>query len=208
MYRKSAGLKIALAQGIVAQVVFAGAAIIGGIAHPGYSHMSQAVSELTAAGAVNQGWLLAAFALMEVLTIIFGVGYFICVRGTSNALTASAVTVAAIGVVGLAFARFPMDQVGTPMTFDGRMHIVIVSVSAVLAISAVGLSGVAWRRLPGGRAMAQLSFAVLALMVAGGVISALVATNGWPGIGIWQRLNNGAFGVWQIATAVFLLRRS
>lgn len=200
-------LRIAVSQGITAPVLYAGATIIGAVYQPGYSHFSNAVSELSASGAPNQSWLIAIFALTELLKIMFGVGYYVAVRDLSGALVASAVLMVVIGVVGLGFARFPMDQIGAPLTFDGRMHIVIVSISAVLAVAAIAFAGIGWRRSPDGKTLARWSFAMLALMLASGIASGLVAANAWPGIGIWQRVNIGAFSIWQIATSVYLLHR-
>jgi len=200
-------LRIALAQGISAPILFASAAIIGGFSHLGYSHVSQAVSELTASGAPNQSWLIAAFALTELLKITFGVGYYLAVRNLNRALAGSALIISAISVVGLGFARFPMDQIGSSLTFDGRVHIVIVSISAVMAIVSIALAGFGWRFVHTGKTLSVWSFAMLAMMLVSGLASVLVVANGWPGIGIWQRVNIGAFSAWQILTSIHLLRR-
>ena len=43
-------------------------------------------------------------------------------------------------------------------------------------------------------------------MLISGVICGFIGANAGPGIGLWQRINTGAFGFWQIATALYLLR--
>jgi hypothetical protein len=100
-----------------------------------------------------------------------------------------------------------MDPVGSPITFDGAMHLAIVTVSAVAAIAAVLLAGLGWRRIPGAHGLAVASFVALAVMLASGLVSGYLGASAGPGIGLWQRVNTGAFGLWQIATAVHLLRR-
>ncbi len=203
---KAIWLRAAIAQGISVPIFYASATLIGGLYHPGYSHISQAVSELSAAGAPNQNWLLAAFTVVEILTFIFGLGYYLSVRKINQMLSISAMLVAAIGVIGLGFARFPMDQVGTAMTSDGEMHLVIVAISALLAVVAVTLAGLGWKRHPGGKQLASLSFLLLGAMLLSGVLSGFTIANEWPGIGIWQRINIGAFSLWQICTAIHIWR--
>ena len=200
-------LRLAVAQGITAPVIYLGVIVVGGARRPGYSHLHQAVSELTEAGAPDRVGLNIALAVMELLTVAFGLGYFVAVRQVDRHLAASAALMVVIGVAGLGFARFPMDPVDAPITFDGGMHLVLVSISAVAAIAAVLLAALGWRRVQGTRGLGVFSFAMLAAMVASGVISGYVGANGGPGIGVWQRINTGAFGLWQVATALFLLQR-
>ncbi|MCP4072833.1 MAG: DUF998 domain-containing protein [Hyphomicrobiales bacterium] len=69
-------VKLALLQGIIAPVLFTLTAILGGLLHPGYSHYSQAISELTEAGATNRFYLSLSLLMMELLTILFAVGFF------------------------------------------------------------------------------------------------------------------------------------
>ena len=52
-------LKFAIGQGIAGPLLFAAATVGGGLAQPGYSHVSNAISELTASGApkvVSRNW--------------------------------------------------------------------------------------------------------------------------------------------------------
>ena len=143
---------------------------------------------------------------MELLTIAFGLGYFTLVRRVDRRLAASALLPVAIGVVGLGFARVPMDPMGSPVTVDGAMHLALVAVSALAAIAAVFLAGFGWRPVRDARGLARVSFVLLGGMLASGVASDIVGATGWPGIGLLQRINTGAFGLWQVATAVFLLK--
>ena len=197
---------LALIQGISAPILFFLVAFVGGLLRPGYSHVSQAISELTEAGAVNKVYLDLALLVMEVLTILFGLGFYWVVRTASWRLRSSAALMVLIGSVGLLFYRYPMDPMGTDMTPDGRMHLIIVTVSAVAAILGVLLSARGWASVSGGRGIARMCYVVLAAMLFSGVAAALVGSQGLPGIGIWQRINTGAFSAWQIATAIYLLR--
>ncbi len=44
-------------------------------------------------------------------------------------------------------------------------------------------------------------------MIAAGALSGVSAAAGWSGIGLRERVNVGAFGLWQIATALYLMGR-
>lgn len=198
-------LKLALVQGIVAPVLFGLIAIVGGAMRPGYSHFSQAISELTEAGAVDKAYLDPPLFLVQLLTILFGIGLLRAVPARNRHLQFSAVVMILLGALGLFYARYPMDPMGSAMTADGRMHLIIVSVSALGAIAAVLLAVFGWRRVPNQQRLARISVFVLVVMLASGIISGVTGFAGWPGIGLWQRLNIAAFSLWQIATAVTLL---
>jgi hypothetical protein len=58
--------------GILAPVVYVTTVILGGILRPGYSPLSEAVSELIATGAPNKLFLDPLFALYNLLTLAFG----------------------------------------------------------------------------------------------------------------------------------------
>jgi hypothetical protein len=61
--------RILMLCGILAPIVYAVAVVLGGIVRPGYSHISQFISELIAAGAPNKSLLDPPFALYNLLTI-------------------------------------------------------------------------------------------------------------------------------------------
>ncbi len=206
--RRPLWVTFALFQGILAPIIFALTAIVGGLMRPDYSHVFQAISELTEAGAADKTYLDPPLLIMEFLTILFGIGFFWAVRRLNWQLKTSAVLLVVIGVGGAFFYRYPMDPMGAEMTPDGKMHLVIVSLSALAAILSVLLAARGWMAAASGRAMARLSYTVLAIMLFTGFGSVFVAVGEWPGIGIWQRVNTGAFSVWQITTAISLLRLS
>ncbi len=199
-------VRAALWCGVAGPVLFLAVAVFGGMAHPGYSHMSQAISELTMAGAPNKATLDAGLVVFEALNLAFAIGYFLSVRKDGRLLPLSAACLGAIGLMGLFFPWFPMDPMGAEMTPEGRGHLVIVSVSALAALSAVVLAWRGWRRVPGGGVMSRLSLIALALMLLGGVMSLATGVVGLPGIGLWQRVNTAAFEIWHLLLAVTLLR--
>lgn len=197
---------ICIGLGISAPVLFLLTTIIGGALRPGYSHVSQAISELTQAGAADKAFLDPLLLIYQAMGLAFGVGMYRAVRGLDWRLRGSAGLLAWIGLIGFFFYRYPMDPIGQELTFDGRIHLVIVSCSAIGALLAVAFSALGWGRTANARGMAWLSWAVLSVMILTGLAAIPVATFGWPGMGLWQRANTSALGLWQIVTAVYLLR--
>jgi hypothetical protein len=57
---------------MLAPVVYVVTLILGGLLRPGYSHISQAVSDLIASGAPNKSLLDPLFAIYNLLTVAFG----------------------------------------------------------------------------------------------------------------------------------------
>lgn len=133
-------LTIALLQGIVAPCLFLVIVVVGGVLTPGYNHVSQAVSELTEAGAPNKELLDPLLLLIEGLTAVFGLGFLCAVHRSNQWLKASAVLMILIGLAGMLFYRYPMDPVGVAMTSAGRLHLMLVSASAVAALLSVFMS--------------------------------------------------------------------
>lgn len=199
---------LALWQGVTAPVVFGLVAIIGGAMRPGYSHAMQAISELTEAGAAGKPYLDPPLIAMQLLTFAFGLGFWWVARRINRALQISAACLIFIGLLGLLYPRFPMDPMGAEMTFDGRMHLIIVSLSALCAILSVSAAAKGWFESRGAHKMAVFTLVCLLIMLASGIIAALAGSLGWLGIGIWQRVNTGMFSIWEIATALYLLHIS
>jgi len=72
---------ISLAMGIASPVLFVVIVVVGGLIRPGYSHISQAISELTEAGAINKPLLDMGLYITEFMTIAFGLGPLGCAGG-------------------------------------------------------------------------------------------------------------------------------
>jgi len=102
---------ISLAMGIASPVLFVVIVVVGGLIRPGYSHISQAISELTEAGAINKPLLDMGLYITEFMTIAFGLGVLWAVQAAGTNFKASAMLLVMIAVIGLLFGSFPMDPV-------------------------------------------------------------------------------------------------
>lgn len=70
--------------GLIAPILFILIAILGGAVRPGYSHMSDTVSELFSPGSPNKRPLDILHTSYAVLMTLFGVGVLQLVRGSEH----------------------------------------------------------------------------------------------------------------------------
>ena len=111
----------------------------------------------------------------------------------------------AYGVVSLAWPLAPMHLRGAEFTLTDTMHIVLAMVTVLLMLLAIGFGAVAF-----GKRFRRYSTATLVILVAFGALTGLdgprIAANLptlW--VGVWERINIGAFLLWVVVLAVALL---
>jgi hypothetical protein len=113
--------------------------ILGGAIRPGYSHLSDTVSELFAPGSPNKVFLDVLHTIFAILLILFGIGLVKFFQETKTfkwigQVGASLFTL--MGCVSVTTATiFPQDPWGISATFTGEMH---KNLSAVIGL----LSGI------------------------------------------------------------------
>ena len=74
--------------GVIAPVLFVLIAILGGAIRPGYSHMSDTVSELFSPGSPNKPLLDTLHTIYALLLVLFGIGMLRLVRGSERSAPA------------------------------------------------------------------------------------------------------------------------
>jgi len=202
--------KILMLCGVLAPVVYVVAVILGGVFRPGYSHISQAVSELIAAGAPNTSLLDPLFIMYNLLTIACGIGLFHRVRtDTQNRRkgvgTLGALLLVAEGLFGFITVFFPQDPGGLPPTTStGTMHIVLAGLSSVTTMLTMLLMGFWFRSSPRLRGYGRYSFiSVGGVFLSGGLAAASVANNSPVG-GLVERITIGGFLQWLFVIALML----
>ncbi len=181
--------------GILAPVVYAVTVIVGGLLRPGYSHISQAVSDLIATGAPNKSLLDPLFAIYNLLTIAFGIGLFQRVRaddqrGRKVVGIVGALVLVAEGLFGFVTLFFPEDPggMGAPITSTGTLHIVFAGLSSLTTMLAILLMGFWFRSVPRLRGYGVYSFiSVGAIFLSGGLAAASIASKS-PAGGLIERI--------------------
>jgi len=195
--------------GVLAPTVYVVTVFLGGILRPGYSHISQFISELIAAGAPNKSLLDPLFALYNLLTIAFGLGLVMTVRATSEVRgkvsgTLGALVLVAEGVLGLVTIFFPQDPIGAPITSTGTMHIILAGLSSLTAMLSMLLLGLWFRKKLGLQVYGLYSFISVALIFIFGGLAAVTGVSRSPILGVMERLTIGAFLQWLFVIALKL----
>ncbi len=115
--------------GVIIPLVYFFMYLIGGALRPGYSHLSNSVSELLSPGAPNRPLLVTIQSFYALLHIIFGVGVLWFVqRSASDQLIGriGAWLIIALGVATIGTVIFPQDAEGTQATSAGQIHKILV----------------------------------------------------------------------------------
>jgi hypothetical membrane protein len=196
--------------GILAPILYVAAVIGGGLMWPGYSHMSNFISDLIGWGAPHKWLLDPAFGLYNIFCLAFGLGAFLIARAALENKRRmvgllGATFLVLTGVLGFVILFFPENPVGKQMTNVGIMHIVLAGVSSLTSMVSMLLLAFWFRGEPSTRAMGIYSFiSVGFVFVTGGFTAAMGASHG-PIVGFMERLTIGGFMQWLFVVAVSML---
>lgn len=202
-------LKILSICGVISPVLFVFLTILGAALRPGYSHISDTVSELFSPGAPNKFLLDTLHTTTAVLTILFGVGVLQLVRGSQYSRPMGLVgagMIIAMGVVNVATATvFPQDAWGSPPTFQGEMHKILAGVLAILSILSTLLIGIWLTRADLFPGFGAYSFVTVGIIVISGGFA--VAKLGSPIMGLTERITIIAGLQWTVFLALNMLSK-
>jgi hypothetical protein len=189
--------------GILSSLLYVAMNIMAAMLYEGYNSASQTVSELSAIGAPTRPlWVVLAIPYTLLVTA-FGLGVWKSMSG-NRPLRVVGGSLMAHGVIGLFWP--PMHLRGIEPTLTDTMHIVFTMVTVLLMMLAIGFGAAAfgnWFRL--------YSIATMVILIVFGALTGLdapgVAANlPTPWIGVWERINIGAFLLWVVMLAAALLR--
>jgi hypothetical membrane protein len=195
------GRRLLLA-GLAAPVVLAVAVVVAGRFEPGYSHLSQYVSELGAVGASHRKvFSYGGLLLSGLLTVVFALGMYLLARPRPW-FVASSVLVALAGLGRLAAGVFPCDEgcamndMSFPATFHALAGFIALTGGAFAPlILAMGLRGRRQRKLFS-LSVGLGGASLLLVPILFGLGKAL------PYVGVIQRLILAAFYMWVVAVAL------
>jgi len=202
--------KILLISGILSSLLYVAMNIFVPMQYDGYSSITQTISELSAIGAPTRPlWVFWGF-LYTLLVVAFGWGIWLS-AAQSHILRVMGGLILIYGVLGLGWPFAPMHQremlAAGGGTLSDTMHIVFSVVTVLLMLLAIGFGAAAF-----GRRFRLYSIATLVILIVFGILTGLEA----PGIdanlptsyiGIWERINIGAFLLWVVVLAIVLLRK-
>ncbi len=200
------GRRVLLACGIASSLLYAAMNFFVAMQWADYSSASQTVSELSAIGAPTRALWVPLGIVYTLLMAAFGWG--VRVSATRNhPLRVAGGLMVAYGVTGLGWPLAPMHLRGAEFTLTDTMHIVFTMVTVLIMLLAMGFGAAAL-----GKRFRRYSIATIVILFAFGVLTGLdaprIAANlPTPWIGVWERINIGAFLLWVVALAVTIWRK-
>jgi len=172
------------------------AVILGAALYPGYSHLKDTISSLTNPTAPNLGLMNGLFALYNLCSLLFGIGWLVDRGNASRLSRVSAGMVAAAGLLGLVMYFFPQDPMSSAISARGTVHIAIAGAMSLLTMALILLRGIAERHELGLSRRALYSFVSVGFVFVTGGLSAIGVAQGWPVGGLMERLTIGGFLQW------------
>jgi hypothetical protein len=192
-----------IACGVISSVLYAAMLILIPLGWPGYSSAAQAVSELSAIGAPTRSLWAPLGVLYTVLVSAFGTG-IVMQRPRKRSLRIAGSVLVVYGVLGLFWP--PMHLRGVQPTLTDALHVVFSVATVLLMLLAIVFGAAAL-----GNAFHTFSVATIGVFVLFGTLTfleapRLAANLPTPWLGIWERVNIGAFLVWVAVFAMALSR--
>jgi len=194
--------------GLFAPFLFVFTAILGGALRPGYSHVTNTISELFSPGSPNRFLLTILHTTFAVFLTLFGVGLLRFVQDAGKfktiGITAS-LDFILVGVLSILTATiFPQDAWGSTPTFYGEMHIIISGVLSVLSILYMILFGVWFHRTRIATFFLPYSIATVTVVIP--TAAWFMASFGSPIMGISERVAALVGFQWTVMLAVIVLK--
>lgn len=195
--------------GVVSPLLYILVTIIGGELRPKYSHIKDTVSELFSPGSPNKKLLNRLILPYGVFNALFGVGMWLFVADSGFSSTLGVVASAFIILMGLINLLtglvFLQDPMGEPITFSGKMHIVFVSMLALMSIATPILFGLWLNDASIASGFGVYSIITSIAIFVSGISTFVFAKLKMPVLGLVERITIAIFLQWSIVIAVKLM---
>lgn len=184
--------------------------IVTPFGYPGYDPVSQTVSELSAVGAPTRGLWVWQALLYTALALAFGWGVW-GAAGPNRRLRVTGALLIASAALGVIWPFAPMHQRAVLAAGGGTvsdvLHVTLGALTVGLFVATVGFGAAA-----AGPRFRWYSIATLVLLF---VFGTLTGVNGprigrdlpTPWVGVWERIDIGAYLAWVVVLAMILVRR-
>ena len=194
------GTKALLACGVIYSLSFVALTdLVAGRLYDGYSHLDQAVSELTAVGAPTRTLLGFLVPLWSALLVGFGIGVLRAANG-NQPLRVTGGLLIAHGVISMQWLWFPMtareDIVAGTARWNDVGHLTILGWLTLLCLLEIGFGAAAL-----GKGFRIYSLVTVVTAVVFGVLTSTEAANiadgdPTPLMGLYERISIGAWLLW------------
>jgi hypothetical protein len=192
-----------LACGLASSLLYAAMNILIPRRWEGYDAAAQTLSELSAIGAPTRPLWVPLGIVYTLLVAAFGWGIWTSARGDRWLRVVGALLLGS-GVFGVFWP--PMHLRGAPFSLTDALHIVWSVVTLLIMLAVMGFSAAAL-----GKRFRLYTVATVVIWVVFGILTGLAAPRlaanlPTPWLGVWERINVGAYMLWLGVFATTLLR--
>jgi len=207
---KSASIqKVLLLSGAFSSILYVFMNIICDLQYPGYNSLSQTVSELSAIDAPTRTLWVSLGVIYSLLVIAFGFGLWYSAT-VHHHLPTMGIVLMFSAVIG--FFWPPMHQreviASGGGTLSDTLHIVFTFITVPLMIFVIALGATVF-----GKAFRWYCIITLVVLLFFGILTGLqgskLSTNEpTPWIGLWERINIGAYMLWVAVLSIILINKN
>lgn len=196
--------RLLLMCGIAGAALYPLADIFASTRYPGFSYRDQAVSELFAIGAPTSALVVPLFTTSSTLLLLFAIGIWMSANGR-RLVRLMAVMMALNTIDALVLWNvFPMHMRGVQPTFTDMMHGILAIDPFVLAVAVLGAIVIrGWFRV---YTIATIVFTSALAIYSISYVSAIIAGQPTPLMGLTERASQYAMNAWYATLAAVLLR--
>jgi hypothetical protein len=183
--------------------------IIVPIRYPGYDIVSQTVSELSAIDSPTRSFWFILCIFYSLLFMAFGIGIWLSANGNRKLQIAGAVVVldTFLGLFWPPMHRREVIAAGGG-TMTDVLHIVWAFIHLGMMLLMIIYGAAAF-----GKKFRIFSVVIVLIFIVFGILTSKEGTGieaglPTPNVGIWERINIGAYMVWVVVFAMMLLNRN
>ncbi len=182
--------------------------IIGGLLWNGYSHLHQPISDLTASGAPNLLLIKSLTITYSIFAIIFSISFTVLESKKHRKLVIwGGIFLILLHLISLSYGLFPEDMPDQPLTFTGRMHIIVTALIVPFTIMAPFFIGFGLRKEKLWHSFAHYSILTGILICIFGTATGMFYAKGLPYFGLVERLNIGVLQLWMFIFSFQMIKK-
>ena len=193
--------------GIIGPLLYLLHIVLGGALWEGYSHIRQAISDLSGSGAPNQALIHGILTVYNACIVLFAiVGYFYFKKSQVKSIRVSMIIFIAATVVSFSYGFFPVDLQGAELTFLGLMHGVVTALIVPLTILTPLTAGIAFRKIEAFKKYSLYSFMTAGILFCVGLFTVFLMMSKSDYFGLSERINIGSFELWMFLIALKMFK--
>ena len=194
--------RVLILAGVLGPIIYILNVMLGGIITPNYSHIENAVSELTQRGAPNIIVLSALFVLSALLILLFGVAIMMRFQSQSRRVYAGGLMIVVFGIFAALLASiFPQDPIGGESTFTGTMHLVLAGLTAFVIMGLILLIGSGMYQRTGWDNFKLYSIITVILVFVFGASTPILIMKEIELLGLFERMTQLSYLQWFVVFA-------